>query len=141
MGAETRSRGASGVHWLGSRPTEEVPVSRDEGRGDVFEDGLEQLGFELSGSSRRGGRMWRLEFNRYLTIVLHDYHDAVVLTWSVALGDLAAERGWVLGTGETSFHELYPQHDVKLPISITAVEAELRRVLGTLRIDLADPAL
>jgi hypothetical protein len=109
--------------------------------GETFEDGIEALGFELSGQSRRGGRMWRLAFNRFLTFVLHDYHDSVVLTWSVALGELAAERGWVLGTGETSFHELYPQHDVKLPISIQSVETELRRVLGTLRIDLADPSL
>lgn len=108
---------------------------------ETFEDGLEELGFELAGESRRGGRMWRLELNRFLTFVLHDYHDAVVLTWSVALGDLVAERGWVLGTGETSFHELYPQHDVKLPVEIASVEAEIRRVLGTLQLNLADPAL
>jgi hypothetical protein len=106
----------------------------------TFEDGLEQLGFTLAGASRRGGRMWRLTFNRHLEFVLHDFHDEVVLTWSVALGELVAERGWVLGSGETTFHELYPAHDVRLPASLDAVEAELRRVLGSLRVDLADPA-
>jgi hypothetical protein len=107
----------------------------------TFEDNLEQLGFELGGESRRGGRMWSLQLNRHVTFVLHDYHDHVVLTWSAALGDLLAERGWVLGTGELSFHDVYPAHDVKLPASIDAVEAELRRVLGTMRIDLTDPQL
>lgn len=107
----------------------------------TFEDHLEELGFVLGGSSRRGGRMWSLRFNRFLTIVLHDYHDHVVLSWSAALGDLLAERNWVLGTGELSFHDVYPAHDVKLPATTTAVEAELRRVLATMRIDLADPNL
>ncbi len=107
----------------------------------TFEDHLEQLGFVLGGSSRRGGRMWSLRLNTYVTFVLHDYHDHVVLSWSAALGDLLAARGWVLGTGELSFHDVYPAHDVKLPASIDAVEAELRRVLGTMRIDLSDPTL
>lgn len=107
----------------------------------TFEDGLEALGFVLGGSSRRGGRMWSLRLNRHVTFVLHDYHDHVVLTWSAGLGDLLAERGWVLGTGELSFHDVYPAHDVKLPAAIDAVEAELRRVMGTMQIDLADPTL
>lgn len=107
----------------------------------TFEDHLEQLGFVLGGSSRRGGRMWSLQLNRYVTFVLHDYHDHVVLTWSAALGDLVAERGWVLGTGELSFHDVYPAHDVRLDASIEAVEAELRRILATMRLDLGDPTL
>lgn len=107
----------------------------------TFEDDLEALGFQLGGTSRRGGRMWSLQLNSYVTFVLHDYHDHVVLTWSAALGDLLAARGWVLGTGELSFHDVYPAHDVKLPASTDAVETELRRVLGTMRIDLTDPSL
>lgn len=107
----------------------------------TFEDGLEELGFTLTGSSRRGGRMWQLDFNRFLTFVLHDYHDSVVLSWSLDLGDFASERGWVLGTGETSFHQVYPATDVRVAAELAAVEAELRRVLGGLRVDFADPAL
>lgn len=109
--------------------------------GPTFEDHLEELGFVLGGASRRGGRMWSLQLNSHVTFVLHDYHDHVVLTWSASLGDLLAERGWVLGTGELSFHDVYPAHDVKLPAEIAAVEAELRRVLGTMQIDLTDPNL
>ena len=107
----------------------------------TFEDGLEELGFVLGGSSRRGGRMWRLQFNSHLEFVLHDFDDTVLLSWSFGLGEFAAQRGWLLGTGELSFHDLYPQHDVRLPVEVSAVEAELRRVLGTLRIDLGDPDL
>jgi hypothetical protein len=107
----------------------------------TFEDGLEELGFELGGTSRRGGRMWHLQFNSHLEFVLHDYDDTVLLTWSFALGEFAVERGWLLGTGELSFHDLYPRNDVRLPIDVSAVEAELTRVLGTLRIDLGDPNL
>lgn len=107
----------------------------------TFEDNLEALGFQLGGTSRRGGRMWTLQLNGYVTFVLHDYHDHVVLTWSAALGDLLAARGWVLGTGELSFHDVYPAHDIKLPASTEAVEAELRRVFATMQIDLTDPSL
>lgn len=107
----------------------------------TFEDGLEALGFQMAGSSRRGGRRWTLAFNRHLTFVIHDFHDTVLLSWSVALGDYVEDRGWVLGSGENSFHDLYPRHDVRLPIAVDAIEAEIRRVLGTLRIDLADPTL
>lgn len=107
----------------------------------TFEDGLEELGFRLTGASRRGGRMWQLDFNRFLSFVLHDYHDSVVLSWALDLGDFAADRGWVLGSGETSFHQVYPAADVRVAAELTAVEAELRRVLATLRVDFADPAL
>jgi len=108
---------------------------------ETFEDHLEGLGFVLTGASRRGGRMWQLDFNRYLTFVLHDYHDAVVLSWSLDLGSFASERGWVLGSGETSFHQVYPGADVRLAAQADAVDAELRRVLGSLRVDFADPGL
>ncbi len=116
----------------------------EDGHGDTataFEDGLERLGFQLGSATRRGGRRWSLPVNRYLEFALHDYHDAVVLTWSFALGDYVQARGWVLGTGERSFHDLYPAHDVRLEPDIEAVEAELRRVLGSLRLDLGDPDL
>ncbi len=117
------------------------PNGQEPAADPTFEDHLEELGFVLGGASRRGGRMWTLQLNRHVTFTLHDYHDHVVLTWSASLGDLLAERGWVLGTGELSFHDVYPAHDVKLPATIAAVEAELRRVLGTMRIDLGDPDL
>jgi hypothetical protein len=107
----------------------------------TYEDGLAELGFELAGGSRRGGRMWRLPFNRHLEFVLHDYDDSVVLSWSFAMGEFAAERGWLMGSGELSFHNLYPARDVRLPIEIGALEAELRRTLTMLRIDLGDPDL
>ncbi len=102
----------------------------------TFDDQLEELGFVVQGESRRGGLMWALPFNRFLTFTLHDYRDHVVLTWSFQAGDYFLERGWILGAGETSFQELYPRADVKLPTEITAVEAEIRRVLTTLRLDL-----
>lgn len=107
----------------------------------TFDDQLEQLGFRAQGSSRRGGRMWTLTFNRLLTFTLHDYDDAVVLTWALALGDYALERGWQIGASETSGQELYPQHDVRLPLDGEAVRGEVTRVLASLRFDLADPDL
>ncbi|MFP5309344.1 MAG: hypothetical protein ACLGIR_07160 [Actinomycetes bacterium] len=107
----------------------------------TFDDEIEELGFVASGQSRRGGRMWQLAFNRFLTFTLHDYHDAIVFTWSFQLGEHLLERGLLVGAGETSFQELYPQNDVKLPLDISAVEAEIRRTLLLLRLDLGDPAL
>jgi hypothetical protein len=107
----------------------------------TFDDELEHLGFRVSGSSRRGGRMWMLAFNRFLTFTLHDYDDAIVLTWSFALGDYCLERGWQIGASETSIQELYPQNDVRLPLDAEAVRGEVTRVLSTLRLDLGDPSL
>lgn len=107
----------------------------------TFDDQLERLGFRVTGESRRGGRIWTLVFNRYLTLNLHDYHDEVVLSWVFAWGDFVEQRGWVMGSGETSFHELYPRRDVKLGATIADVEGEIRRVLASLRLDLADPSL
>lgn len=107
----------------------------------TFDDELEALGFRPAGSSRRGGRLWAVQFNSYLRFTLHDYHDAVLLTWAFALGEFAESRGFVIGTGETSMHELFPRHDVKLPLDIEAVKGEITRVLTQLRLDLGDPAL
>ncbi len=101
----------------------------------TFDDQLEELGFHAQGESRRGGLMWTLSFNRFLTFMVHDYRDHVVLTWSFQAGEFFQERGWLLGAGETTFQELYPQADVRLATEISAVEAEIRRVLLTLRID------
>lgn len=106
-----------------------------------FDDQLEQLGFRVQGASRRGGRMWTLAFNRLLTFTLHDYDDTIVLTWSLALGEYVVERGWQIGASETSGQELYPQHDVRLPLDAQAVRGEVTRVLASLRLDLADPDL
>ena len=112
-----------------------------EDRGFTFDDQLRTLGFELQGSSRRGGRMWALAFNRFLTFVLHDYHDTVVLTWSFALGEYLEERGWRSSVTDTSVIELYPRSDVRIPLDIDAVGGEITRVLASLRLDLGDPTL
>jgi hypothetical protein len=110
-------------------------------RSNAFDAQLSELGFRPQGESRRGGRMWVLPFNRYLSFVLHDYDDAIVLTWSFALGDYVLERDWRIGVSDTSMAELYPQADVRLPMDIAAVEGEIRRVLATLRLDLGAPGL
>jgi hypothetical protein len=112
-----------------------------ESRKDGFEAQLTALGFRLQGESRRGGRMWQLAFNRHLDFVLHDYPDAVVLSWSFGLGDYVLERGWRIGVTDASVAELYPQADVRLPMDIHAVEGEIRRVLAALRLDLGAPEL
>lgn len=116
-------------------------MSTADAAGATFEDDLEELGFVLQGESRRGGRVWRAGVNRFLELVLHDYHDHVVLTWSFAFGEFAEQRGWVAGTGETSFHAIFPRNDVRLQPDIAAVEAEIRRTLASLRVDLGDPML
>ena len=102
----------------------------------TFDDQLRALGFRVQGSSRRGGRMWSLVVNRFLTFVLHDYHDAVVLTWSLALGEYLEERGLTTSVTDTSVVELYPRADVQLPLDIEAVGGEITRVLTLLRLDL-----
>ncbi len=121
-----------------ARSGDDPPASRGQ---VTFDHQVRELGFRVQGSSRRGGRMWSLAFNRYLTFVLHDYDDALVMSWSFALGEYLEHRGWRASVTDTSVVELYPQHDVRLPVDITAVEGEISRVLGSLRLDLADPAL
>ncbi|MCC5947701.1 MAG: hypothetical protein JJT89_04520 [Nitriliruptoraceae bacterium] len=107
----------------------------------TFDDQLEMLGFVNRSASRRGGRMWELHFNRFLRFVLHDYRDALVLSWSFALGEYLEQRGWRSSVTDTSVAELYPQHDVRLPLDIEAVGGEITRVLASLRLDLGDPTL
>ncbi len=108
---------------------------------DDFVDSLAALGFVHQGASRRGGSMWTLAFNRYLTFTVHDFGDHVLVSWSVTLGEYLLARGWQLGAGETTFQELYPRADSRLPADAGAVKAEISRVLATLRLDLGDPDL
>ncbi|MDP8960562.1 MAG: hypothetical protein M3N32_02930 [Actinomycetota bacterium] len=110
-------------------------------RMETFEAGLEALGFVDQGSSRRGGRVWTLELNRFLTFTIHDFDKDVLLTWAFALGEFVIEQGMQIGAGETTFQELYPRADVRLPSDPAAVEGEIVRTLRQLRFDLGDPAL
>lgn len=116
-------------------------AARNGSDATTFDDELEALGFRLRGASKRGGRLWALPFNSHLTFTVHDYDDAVVLTWSYDLGEFLEAQGFVIGSGETSFHQIYPQHDVRLPLDIDAVGGEITRVLRRLRLDLGDPGL
>ena len=115
----------------------------DEPRGvaDEVATQLVAIGFRPRGASRRGGRMWVLPWSRILTFVLHEYRDVFVLTWSLAFGEHLADRGWRSSITDPSVAEVYPEHDVRLPLSAEAVEAEIRRVLVSLRLDLGDPSL
>lgn len=106
-----------------------------------FADALAGLGFVHQGATRRGGEQWTLEFNRFLTFTLNDLGDSVVFSWVFALGDYILERGMQIGAGETSFQELYPQHDVRLPHEPDAIRIEVTRTLRTLQFDLGDPSL
>jgi hypothetical protein len=133
MGRRRRGRRPDPTDPTATDPTATAPTT--------FDDQLETLGFRVTGASRRGGRMWTLPFNRFLTFVLHDYQDAVVLSWSFSLGDYLAERGWQSSLTDTSAAELYPQHDVKVPLDIEAVGGEITRVLASLRLDLGNPDL
>lgn len=113
----------------------------EPGRPDAFQAELAALGFVPSGASRRGGRVATLVFNTHLRFVLHEFDDAVLLSWSFALGEFAEQRGWQLGVSDVSTAELYPQVDVRLPRDVAAVGGEITRVLATLRLDLGDPSL
>lgn len=109
--------------------------------GERVVDDLLDLGFRPGGVSRRGGRMWSLGFNRHLRFLLHEYDDRLLLTWSFALGEHLAERGWQVSISDESAVELYPTTDVVVARDAEAVRAEVTRVLGTLRLDLGDPQL
>ena len=111
------------------------------GEADDVTTRLVAIGFRPKGVSRRGGRMWVLPWSRILTFVLHEYQDACVLTWSLAFGEHLVERGWRSSITDPSVAEVYPEHDVRLPLEVEAVEAEIRRVLASLRLDLGDPSL
>ena len=105
----------------------------------TFDDQLEALGFRARAMTRRGGRRWDLPFNRFLTFMLHDYDDHVVLTWTCALGHALSEREWRASSGEPGEIEIFPVYDVRLPLDIDAVSSEITRVLLTLRLDLGAP--
>lgn len=107
----------------------------------TFEEQLEELGFAQAGSTRRGGRMWILTVNRFLTFTVHDYDDELLLTWRFALGEYAGERGWLVGSGQADITELYPAYDVRLPVDAVAVRGEVTRVLQGLQLDLGAPDL
>ncbi len=85
--------------------------------------------------------MWVLPFNRYLTFVLHDYQDAVVLTWAFALGEFVDERGWRSSMTDLTTAEIYPKTDVKLPLDVEAIGGEITRVLRSLELELGAPEL
>lgn len=107
-----------------------------------FAEDLAGLGFVVDGSGRRSGRTWSLDFNRHLTFMVHQFDaDEVVLTWSFDLGEYFLERDMQIGAAETSFQELYPRHDVRVPADADAVRGEITRTLARLRLDLGDPNL
>lgn len=107
----------------------------------TFGSQIASLGFVDQGPSRWGGRVWSLEFNRFLTFTIHDFGKELVFSWVCALGELVLERGMQIGAGETTFQELYPRNDVRLPVNVESVRAEITRTLRLLRLDLGDPAL
>ncbi|MDX1619419.1 MAG: hypothetical protein R3320_00410 [Nitriliruptorales bacterium] len=109
--------------------------------GATFEDELEALGFRPQNRTATGTLVWSLVFNSYLTFTLHDYGETVLFTWVVALGEYLEDRGLKIGSGEASFHELYPATDVRLATDVGAVEAEITRTLRSLRLDLGAPGL
>lgn len=109
--------------------------------GDPVVDDLLALGFRPGGVSRRGGRFWALPFNRHLRFLVHEYDDRLLLTWSFALGEHLAERGWQVSISDESAVELYPSNDVVVARDAAAVRAEVTRVLATLRLDLGAPDL
>lgn len=104
----------------------------------AFASAMRETGFVDQGRTRRGGRQWSLEWNRYLTFDVHEFDDGIVFTWSFGLGEFVLERGMQIGAGETSFQELYPRNDVKLSRDEDAVRAEISRTLARLRLDLGD---
>lgn len=107
----------------------------------TFEDQLGELGFADRGHDRFGARVWKLTFNTHLEFTLHQDDQAVTVTWRFDLGEFLLRKGWQIGAAETSFQELYPQRDARVAASVDAVEAEVRRVLAGLRLDLGDPSL
>lgn len=109
--------------------------------GIAFPEAMAALGFVNQGASRRGGRLWTLDFNRFLVFSVHDFGDELVFSWSFGLGEFVLEYDMQIGAAETSFQELYPRHDVRLPVDADAVSREVSRALGLLRFDLGHPDL
>ena len=115
-------------------------MDEDEAPTSPLAADLEAIGFREVARSR-GHPTWLAGVNRFLEFQLQEEPDSVVVTWRFDLGEFMLSRGWQIGGAETSFQELYPQRDVRVPASVEAVEAEIRRTLGQLRLDLADPEL
>lgn len=107
----------------------------------AFEDEVAELGFRVTGESRRGGRMWTLQFNHHLRFALHEYDDRLLVSWAFALGEHVVERGWQSSISDESALEIYPATDVVVARQMDAVRGELTRVLASLRLDLGDPTL
>lgn len=106
----------------------------------TFEQELTDLGFRQVGRSR-GRPQWAAGVNRHLQFTLYLEGETVLLTWRFGLGEFMLDRGWQIGGAESASQELYPQRDVRLPADVEAVAAEIRRTLGQLQLDLADPQL
>ncbi len=106
----------------------------------TLERDLTELGFREVGRSR-GRPQWAANVNRYLQFMLYLEGERVLLSWRFGLGEFMLERGWQIGGAESASQELYPQRDVRLPGEVSAVEAEIRRTLAQLRLDLGDPDL
>lgn len=108
---------------------------------ETFEAELAAMGFVDAGETRWGGQQWQLDQNRHLTFTVHRFpgEDEVVVTWRVELGDFFLERGMQIGAGETSFQELYPAVDVRVPATADDVAAEIVRTRQRLLLDLAAP--
>ena len=107
---------------------------------DEFEEELTELGFREVGRSR-GRPQWQANVNRYLQFTLYLEDERVLVTWRFGLGVFMLDRGWQIGGAESASQELYPRRDVRVPRESSAVEAEIRRTMGQLHIDLADPSL
>lgn len=101
---------------------------------------LVALGFRAVARSH-GHPTWLAGVNRFLQFQLQEEADAVVVTWRFDLGEFMLARGWQIGGAEASSQELYPQRDVRVPATVEAVAAEIRRTLANLRLDLGDPEL
>lgn len=106
----------------------------------TLQDDLTELGFRRVGQSR-GRPQWAAGVNRYLQFTLYLEPESVLMTWRFGLGEYMLDRGWQIGGAESASQELYPQRDVRLPADADAVAAEIRRTLGQLQLDLADPSL
>lgn len=104
-------------------------------------EGLEALGFREVSRTRAGHPTWMGGVNRFLQFQLQAEPQGVVVTWRFDLGEFMLERGWQIGGAETTFQELYPQRDVRVEATVEAVEAEIRRTLRTMQLDLAAPDL
>lgn len=106
----------------------------------TLDEQLRELGFREVGRTR-GRPTWVAGVNRFLEFTLHDEGDTMLVTWRLDLGEAMLARGWQIGGAESASQELYPRNDVRVRADLDAVQAEIRRVLAQLRIDLGAPDL